>query len=221
MLTTTEEATTARKFTDKISGPTIQADLEKYREMAIALGAIDAKTIKGDAVIVDERVYAKCMYPKCRHYGTCANCPPYTIPADEARKIFSRYNWGLLVRLEVSPDVIAGQQARKTGSYVAASLKRTEIVSKIEAQAFDDGYHLAIAFGGGPCKAYLCPTTECNVLKGKGCRHPLKARPAMEAVGLDVFTMAENAGWNMYPIGENTNPSKVPFGSFIGLVLIK
>ena len=53
------------------------------------------------------------------------------------------------------------------------------------------GYRFATGFKAGSCK--LCP--ECTVSNSKGtCRHPYQSRPSMEAVGIDVFKTAENAG---------------------------
>ena len=69
--------------------------------------------------------------------------------------------------------------------------KLHNIINKIEAQASMLGYRFATGFKAGPCK--LCP--EC-VLKDSNliCRHPYQSRPSMEAVGIDVFKTAENAG---------------------------
>ena len=58
----------------RVSEDQLQEDLEKYRLRAIELGATDAKVINMDAVFIDERVVAKCTYPKCDGYGTNANC---------------------------------------------------------------------------------------------------------------------------------------------------
>ena len=64
-----------RKIVDVVPDELLQSDLEKYRQRAIELGATDAKIITSDMVIVDERVRAKCIYPKCPWYGTNAHCP--------------------------------------------------------------------------------------------------------------------------------------------------
>jgi hypothetical protein len=42
----------------------------------------------------------------------------------------------------------------------------------------------------------------------------------MEAVGMDVYTMAAKTGWDIYAIGNSTNPSEVPHGLRLGLVFI-
>ena len=96
-----------------------------------------------------------------------------------------------------------------------------DIVSQIEGQAFFDGYYLSTGFGGGPCKTIFCSGRECTALKpGNGCRHPLKARASMEGVGMDAYLMATRLGWDIFPIGNQTKPSEVPYATRLGLILI-
>ena len=65
----------------------------------------------------------------------------------------------------------------------------------LEREALYLGYPFAAAFGGGECR--LC---EACVAAGTGlsttepCRKPFRARPAMEAVGIDVLATAAAAG---------------------------
>ena len=94
-------------------------------------------------------------------------------------------------------------------------------MSRVEAEAFYDGYHLALGFAGGPCKTIFCPDVECSALiPGQGCRHSYKARSAMEAVGMDAFQMAAKVGWDVYPIGGSITPDDVPHGTRLGLIFI-
>jgi predicted metal-binding protein len=66
----------ARKIVEEIPEEQLQQDLERYTRRATELGATDAKIITTDQVVIDERVLAKCTYPKCPGYGTNANCLP-------------------------------------------------------------------------------------------------------------------------------------------------
>jgi len=210
-----------RKIVARVPDEQLQNDLEKYRQRALELGATDAKVITTDMVVIDERVRAKCIYPKCNHYGTSAQCPPYAMDLEQVRKIVNNFRYAIFTRLEVPPEQMAGTEARDKGLSDPSHKKTHEIVSRIEAEAFFDGYHLALGFACGPCKKFFCPNIECSALTpGQPCRHPLRARAAMEAVGMDVFTMATKAGWDVYPIGASISPSEVPFGATYGLVLI-
>ena len=210
-----------RKFQDKIPEKQIKEDLEKYRQRAVELGATDARVIPKDDVIVDERVLAKCTYPKCEWYGTNLNCPPYAMSPEMIRKVVNNFHHAIFIKLETPPDALVGPAIKDETLANPYRRKLSEIVAKIESEAFYDGYHLAVGFSGGTCKPLFCRDEECSGLTlGKGCRHALIARSSMEAVGLDAYTMAARVGWDIYPVGKATAPSEIPYGLRLGLVLI-
>jgi predicted metal-binding protein len=210
-----------RKIEPEISEKELQADLETYRKYALDLGG-DARIISARDVIVDERVLAKCMYPKCHHYGACLNCPPYAMPPEQTRRVVDKFNYGILVKLGTPTDAQVGKASDKSSKIDNSyHRKHAEIVAKIESRAFYDGHYLSLGFGGGSCRNYLCNYLECEGLKtGQPCRKPLLARSSMEAVGMDVYRMVARVGWDIYPIGKRTNPADAPHGVRIGLVLI-
>jgi len=207
-----------RKIVEKVPDKVLQKDLEKYRQRAIELGATDAKIITSDMILIDERVRVKCIQPKCEFYGTNANCPPHAIDLDLLRKVVNNFRYAIFIFQKVPSEEMCGTDWQK--SAVRSAVKLFKLVSKIESEAFYDGYHLATGFGSGPCILYFCQNQECLVLSGQACRHPSRARSAMEGVGIDVFTMAAKVGWDVYPIGLTTQPSEVPHASRLGLVLI-
>ena len=210
-----------RKILEKVPDEMMQQDLEKYRQRAIELGATDAKVITTDTILIDDRVRAKCIYPKCRRYGTNANCPPYAMELDLVRKTVNGFRHAIFFKIQVPSDEVAGPEARDKQLYGHSTIKNHEIVSKIEAEAFFDGHHLALGFAGGSCKSVFCPDSECSALvPGQACRHPLRARSSMEAVGMNALTMATKVGWDVYPIGAAVSPSEVPHGTKLGIVLI-
>lgn len=208
-----------RRVPAQVSDDVFQKDLEKYRERAIELGATDARIINADMVIVQYRVLAKCTYPKCGSYGTSANCPPYAMSVDQIKKVVSEFRKAIFTWMQVPSEMIAGTEGLR--SVRPFQMKMHEIVSKIEAEAFFDGYKLALAFAGGPCKRVFCPNQECSALvPGQACRHPLKARSSMEAVGMDVMGLAAKLGVEVYPIGPSVQPQDVPHGVRFGIVFI-
>jgi predicted metal-binding protein len=210
-----------RKIVGKVRKKQLKQDLEKYRQRALQLGATDAKIITTDIILIDERVRAKCIYPKCDFYGTNAQCPPHAIDLDMAREIAKKFHYAIFSRLEVPSENIAGCEARDKRLVGPPHIKTHEIVSKIESEAFFDGYHLALGLACGPCKALFCPNLECSALiSGQGCRHPLRARTSMEGFGIDVFTLATKVGWDIYPIGASISPADVPCGGTYGLIFI-
>ncbi len=211
----------AQKIIDVVPEKQLKQDLEKYRKRAMELGATDAKIIPANMTVLDERVVAKCNYPKCPSYGTNLNCPPYAMSVDEVRKVINNFRYGILIKMEVPPEHIAGKEAREKKTVIPYSRKLAEITAKIESQAFYDGYHLAIAFGSGTCKQLFCPDIDCQaLLLGKGCPHRLKARSGMDAVGIDVYKTVTKAGWDIYPIGDNTSPNDIPLGLRVGIIFI-
>jgi predicted metal-binding protein len=189
--------------------------------LAIELGAADAKVIQSDQVIIENRVRGKCIIPKCPFYGTSINCPPHSPSAKETENMLVEYKYGIFIRLIVPSDQIAGGKAFEEDRMRSFRKKIQDIVSSLESSAFYDGYHLAMGFAAGSCKRSFCPDIECSALtSGKGCRFPLWARPSMEAVGMNVYTMAAKAGWEIYPIGKNVSLEDLPHGNYFGLVMI-
>jgi len=210
-----------RKIVEKVSDEVLQQDLEKYRQRALQLGATDAKVITSDMVLIDERVRAKCMVPICGSYGTNAHCPPHAPDLELVRKTVNNFHYAIFYMIKVPSEDVAGPEVKKKKLSVPSQIKNYEIASKIESEAFYDGYHLAMGFAGGPCKNAYCPNIECSALiPGQGCRHPLRARVSMEGVGMDVYLMATRVGWDIYPVGESISPSEVPHGAKLGLVFI-
>ena len=203
-----------RKIVEHVPDEILEQDLEKYRQGAVELGATDARIINSSDIVIDERVVAKCMYPRCPVCGTNVNCPPYTPGLDQIRTIVNDFHYAIFFKLDGPPETLVGCDRD-------IKLKSFEIVSKIEAQAYYDGYYLALGFGGSSCKSVLCPEDDCSaMIPGQRCRHPLRGRASMHAVGMDAFKMAVRAGWDIYPVGKATLPSEVPCISHLGLILI-
>lgn len=209
----------ARKIVERVPEGQLQEDLERYRRLALELGATDARVITTDMVVVDERVRVKCTYPKCEWYGTSINCPPYAMEPEQTRKLVEKFGYAIFFRLKVPTDTLVAPTGEQLEVHKRNRKKRLDIVDKLESTAFYDGYYLAVGFGGGSCKSMLCPQDDCRALvQGKACRHPLLARSAMEGVGMDVYLMATKVGWDIYPLGHS--PSDAPHGSLTGIVFI-
>ena len=187
------------------------------------MGALDAKIIKAKDVLIDARVYAKCVHPKCASFGTNANCPPYAFKPEETREIVGRYKYGIIFTFEAPSKAFVGPYKLLTqkGELATSIRKMYEITSKLEATAFYDGYYFALGFAGGPCKYIFCRDIDCQALKpGKPCRFALKARSPMEAVGMDVFGMSVRMGWDIYPCGPALSPKDVPFGRRLAILFV-
>lgn len=192
----------------------LEEDLNRYIHLAKELFVNDAVVVHKADLLLDLRVTLKCRVPFCRYYGTCSNCPPYTGNFDENQEVIKKYKTGILLRWEFP---------RKEVLDPSSDIRRSifKAISIIESAAFYDGYYLACGFATGSCRQGLCDKIECQLLNQpeKGCRHPLLARPSMEAMGFDVFGMAAKAGWKIFPAGKGC-PEQIHSLSRIGLVLI-
>ena len=212
-----------RKFNLEVAPEALQEDLGKYRQLALELGASDARIISTDLVAIDDRVLFRCMSPMCPYYKTNLNCPPHSFTPDQTRRLVENYENGIFIMLEVPPGEHADRDYYDTKKHrIPGAVKMYRIVAEVQNAAYYDGHPLAAAFGGGPCcKRVFCPTVECNGVKGEGCRFGHKVTPTMHSVGMDVFTMAARVGWDLYPIGKSSEPDEVPCARELGLVLVR
>ncbi len=197
-------------------------ELEKYREKVLELGASKAKLISAGEIPIENRVTLKCQIPRCPSFGVCANCPPYTIEPARMKELLVEYSHAVFFSIDL-PSQIMVRDKDKTEERVSEARNLFRIVSKIESMAFYDGRYLAFGLGAGSCLNVFCSEEKtCEALTDhKRCRYPLKARPSMEAVGIDVFKMIASAGWEIYPIGVDSKPEDSPKGTLAGLVVIE
>ncbi len=185
---------------------------------ALSLGAARAAAVPTSRLVVREGARAKCFVPLCRFYGSSAMCPPHNkLTPEITRRILKEYAWGVLFQMEAEVEDFVGEGWRSR--HLGTELKQKEAVAKLEGKAFYMGFPLAMGFAAGECSLCL-PVTSCAVLRGEPCSHPLRARPAMEACGFDVFAIAKWMGWPLMPIGHSSRREEVNCASLIGLVLV-
>ncbi|OGO36998.1 MAG: hypothetical protein A2147_00265 [Chloroflexi bacterium RBG_16_57_8] len=201
---------------------TLKADLERYRALAVELGASDAIAIPAGRVVVDERVRLKCTIPRCTRAGETPNCPPYAPDLDLVRRAIGHYSSAILFKCDVTPiaDYVPGRGTTKAEQrqVLLFHKKGSDVVYGLERQAYKDGYHLALGLGGGSCKDYLCQGMICQFLDSGRCRFPLRSRPAIEAMGIDVMRLINDAGWSAYALVDDL--STIPCAITVGLVFI-
>ncbi len=200
----------------------VQADLERYQHLALEPGASAAAIVPASDVAVDERVRLKCTVPRCVRAGETPNCPPYAPSLDLVRQALQRYHYGVLFKCgfqpleDYAPDRRNAPEAKQR---LLSFHERTgTIVYELERQAYRDGYYLAMGFGGGSCKDYLCKGQICQYLDGGRCRFPHRARPAMEAVGIDVVDLVRKVGWGIYALMGDLR--RVPCAISVGIVFV-
>jgi predicted metal-binding protein len=177
---------------------------DEFIDIARKKGATAARIIPAKMVVIDERVRLKCEVPRCAGYGRYLTCPPYVMPVDIFRGILSRYKWCLLAQVEAK-DINSMDKGKGRIDHTILKenrklhrpfrLKLLQIVESVEAAAFKKGLYLAAGFIGGSC--VLCD--KCvNEKTSEVCRHPFRARPPMEAVGINVIRTVKNAGLSIH-----------------------
>jgi predicted metal-binding protein len=147
-------------------------------------GASEAIVIPAGDIIVDERVRLKCQIPLCDSFGRNLMCPPFLPSVAQFREALARYEQAVLIQVRASL-----KQTKGDPYLPARQLHR--IVNMGEKYAFESGLRFALGLIGGCCR--LCDTCVAAD-SARACRHPFKARPSMEAMGIDVQATAEKAG---------------------------
>ena len=167
----------------------IEDDLVRFCESARGFGAVEARPVSPETVVTAPWVRLKCQYG-CGGYGRRLTCPPYSPTPEQMRAVLDGFTWAILVRGDDKTDM-------------------SQVVADLEREVFLAGYHQAFGMGSGPCQ--LCP--ECDV--SQPCRNGERARPSMEASGIDVFATARNNGLPIQVLTSNECR-----GNYYGLVLI-
>ncbi|MFW9969086.1 MAG: DUF2284 domain-containing protein [Candidatus Odinarchaeota archaeon] len=191
-----------------------------------------AKLITTDKIVIDPRVRWKCQIPVCFGFGTSINCPPHSPNTNEMREIVNSYRYAILISFyppiknHVFPSILLGVQ----GDINLLS----QMVGMIETEATYMGYYLAMGFKGGPCVGcgFFSPEyfkdlmqqkkiPPCPVLDNQMCRQYLRARPALEACGVDSFATAVKCGEKApFVINPEHPKESVPFVVWHGIVLV-
>ena len=210
---------TSRLVSAEISEEVLKADLERYKQKTIELGASQTEIIPAQWAQVDERVRLKCFIAPCPNYNRCGYCPPYTPEPEFMRKAFSRFNRAVLFAIDVPVEDFA-DITRYYPHGKGHQRKTSDIAAEIETLASADGYRFAMGLGAGGCRDTLCNGGLCQMLDSGRCRFILRARPSMEGVGIDVFGLVAKIGWKIYPIYDSVDPKLVPCASSVGIVFI-
>ncbi len=210
----------ARLISLRVPEDILRKDLEDFRQKALALGASMAEVIPANWVQIDERVRLKCSVPLCPYYGKNIYCPPRGPDPEVVKKALSLYSRAILFALDVIPVEDFADRSKEREAVAEWAKKGYEIVGRVETLAFGSGYYLAMGFGQVSCKKALCGQEKCLLLDGGDCPYPLKARPSMEGVGIDVFGLVTKVGWDIYPIYRSVNPREVPRALSVGIIFI-
>ena len=183
---------------------------------ARALGASDAAIIQAEDIPVENAIVELCRPPACPSYGTSANCPPFVMSPEDARTWITEFEIALFFKIDVPPEILF------TKKHNRPFRKIFQITSRLEQRAAERGWTHTGGLGAGSCKSLFCPEKPCAALENTGtCCFPDLARPSMEAVGINVFTLARIVGWPIHQILRTTDPHTIPAAMIAGMVLLR
>lgn len=146
----------------------------KFLDLAKNLGATHAKIIKTSTIVTAAWVYWKCKFG-CPYLNSSLCCPPNTPTYRETRELLDCFEDAMLIQVIIDPND-------------EKPVNLTDVVTSIERDLFLNGYYKVFSMGAGCCQycGDNCSHTEC--------RQPAKARPLIEACGIDVYSTVRNNG---------------------------
>lgn len=220
-------------------------NLEKYRRLALDLGAMEARIIPAKDIPQERRaLYVNCLYPSCRWLNTNIHCPmARKFPFEEMREFFADYRRAVVFKVlppatEEVPEVgpihldryyTLGGGKPPDKSLLARNIIRLRILSEMERRirsvAYYDGYMMAAPMGSGPCLVAKCADRgKCPPLQpGQLCPFA-NVQPNGQVAYVDYVGLGRQLHWGEMQVGGNCAfPEDVPDpGGYynIGLVLI-
>jgi predicted metal-binding protein len=152
--------------------------MDRYIAKALEAGIDHAIVIETSKVYTAPWVRMKCQFG-CARYGQSHCCPPRTPTSDEMRRILDSYTHAIFLHRNWKEGI------QRIDAF-------NDAVVDLELVLFFDGYYKAWSMGSGPCR--MCE--QCNI--AGQCVHCAKARPSMEACGIDVFKTAREQGLSIH-----------------------
>ena len=151
-------------------------------------GYNDYKWIDSQKIIVAQWVRMKCKFG-CGEYGRGGACPPNTPSVAECEQFFSEYSDAVILHFEGTMD-------RPEDRHAWSRKINAELV-KLEREVFLSGYERAFLLFMDSC----CFCKECSGDR-QTCKEPHMARPAPEAMAVDVYSTVRQYG---FPIDVRTD----------------
>ena len=136
---------------------------------ALDMGCAKAKVVLTQTISMAHWVKLHCQFG-CSQYAKLLTCPPFTPDSDEMAEIIQEYEKALLINTAPNRNV-------------------QEIVVRLENSFKKKGFPKAFALGAKPCD--LCDPCTVSTF----CQYPEKARPTLQACGIDVVTTVDKNGW--------------------------
>ncbi len=151
----------------------------------------DFKWINPQNIPVRHWARFKCTWG-CRNYGARANCPPNVPSIEECRAFVKEYQRAVIFHFRRAAP------SREERYAWTADINRHLL--ELERAVFLRGYYKAFVLYVDACRA----CEECTNTRD-GCKEKMASRPAPDALGIDVYQTARDAG---YTINVLTDPAQ-------------
>jgi len=146
-------------------------------------GYTDYKWVDPQKFVVSQWVRMKCKFG-CGEYGRGGACPPQTPSVAECSQFFNEYSDAVILHFEGIMD--------KPEDRHNWSRKINAKLVKLEREVFLAGYERAFVLFMDSC----CFCKECSGDR-KSCSEPRMARPAPEAMAVDVYSTVRRFGFSI------------------------
>lgn len=150
----------------------------------------DFKWIDPKKFVTGQWVRMKCMFG-CNEYGNAARCPPNVPSVSECERFFQEYKEAVIFHFQKKVD--------KPEDCSAWTRKVNLKLLKLEKEIFTSGYQKAFLLFLDSCN--ICE--ECTGIKEE-CKEPKMARPAPEAMCVDVYSTVRQVGYPIQVLSEYT-----------------
>ena len=190
----------AVKIKDKVE----EADFKGIIDFAVKLGALEGTAISARDIVTNDLMTMKCRIPTCWGYNSSYSCPPRTVTTSDMQAIIDDFEWALLLHIPPpEPDA-------PYSDFYEYMNNMKEIIGRTEVEAQYTGYVNSMGFTGGPCTVCGMFSPEwiasrkaneepflCTLLTREWgfCMQYYHCRPSVQAIGIDMYATARNAGW--------------------------
>ena len=148
-------------------------------------------------IILAHWVRFKCVFG-CTEYGKNGSCPPAVPPVDECHKMIREYKNAVILHFSVQ------SQTNDEKHQMMADLLA------LEREIFLAGYYKVFLLPHRNCK--FCENCVAEGTRIK-CVDKTKSRPSPDAMGIDIFQTARDAGYSVEVV--TTNDAMTNCFSFI------
>ena len=157
-------------------------DNEQIEKIIHSHGISDYKWLDPrNDIVVAHWVRFRCRFG-CNEYGKTGSCPPAVPPVDECRKMILEYEKAIILHFQTQSPTSSDK------------IKQMTDLLEIEREVFLSGHYKAFLLQYADC--CFCKACAAEGSREK-CLNKAKCRPSVDAMGIDMFQTARNAGYSI------------------------